>query len=53
MNQAAQIYWNEYWKGHKKPQSVSAWQFGADPDKLAQLVIDGCKNSYVFGLCFL
>lgn len=45
MNEAAINYWNTYWKEQEKPQSVSAWQFGASPDKLAQLVIDGKKTA--------
>ncbi|WP_242145908.1 MULTISPECIES: ASCH domain-containing protein [unclassified Bacillus cereus group] len=45
MNQLAQQYWNAYWKESEKPQSVSAWQFGASPDDLAQLVINGVKTA--------
>lgn len=52
MNQAAQVYWNEYWKDRNKPQSVSAWQFGADPDTLAKLVIDGIKTATCSGYIF-
>src|SRR5690625_6027774 len=52
MNQAAQEYWNEYWKNQNQPQSVSAWQFGADPDYLAQLVIDGSKTATCSGYVF-
>lgn len=52
MNQATQTYWEEYWKGKEKPQSVSAWQFGADPDDLAQLVIDGVKTATCSGHIF-
>ncbi len=52
MNQYAQKYWNEYWKDNEQPKSVSAWQFGADPDYLAQLVIEGVKtatcSAYIF-----
>lgn len=40
MNQAAQAYWNEFWKGQEKPRSVSEWKFGVNTDYLAQLVID-------------
>jgi uncharacterized protein YhfF len=51
MNQAAQMYWKEFWEGQgqEKPQLVSAWQFGADPDQLAQLVIDGVKTATCSG----
>ena len=47
MNEASQAYWNEYWqsKGLEKPRTVSAWQFGANPDGLARLVIDGIKKA--------
>lgn len=45
MNQAAQLYWDNYWEGREKPSLVTAWQFGADPDHLAQLVIDGIKTA--------
>ncbi|GIO34688.1 MULTISPECIES: ASCH domain-containing protein [Paenibacillus] len=47
MNQAARTYWNEYWErqGREKPASVSAWPFGADPDQLARLVIEGVKTA--------
>jgi uncharacterized protein YhfF len=56
MNTAAQMYWDSFWEsnGKEKPTSVSAWKFGADPDHLAQLVIDGVKTaSHVFGIDFL
>lgn len=54
MNEASQLYWNEYWEsqGQEKPQSVSAWQFGDDPDMLAQLVVDGVKTATCSGLIF-
>lgn len=52
MNQAAQKYWNEYWENQNQPQSVSAWQFGADPDYLAQLVVDGLKTATCSGYIF-
>ncbi|XXM73264.1 ASCH domain-containing protein [Lysinibacillus sphaericus] len=54
MNDASKIYWDEFWEsqGEEKPTSVSAWQFGADPDHLAQLVIDGVKSATCSGLVF-
>ncbi|MBY0596532.1 ASCH domain-containing protein [Bacillus bingmayongensis] len=52
MNQLAQKYWNKYWGENEKPQSVSAWQFGASPDYLAQLVIDGVKTATCSGHIF-
>ncbi|MFC0273699.1 ASCH domain-containing protein [Metabacillus herbersteinensis] len=47
MNQLAKRYWTAYWEGQGrgKPKSVSAWQFGGNPDHLAQLVIDGIKTA--------
>ncbi|WP_273833623.1 ASCH domain-containing protein [Guptibacillus sedimenti] len=52
MNQAAEIYWNEYWKSQNKPKSVTAWQLGVEPDTLAQLVIDGIKTATCSGHIF-
>jgi uncharacterized protein YhfF len=54
VNQDSQAYWNEYWKkqDQDQPQSVSAWQFGSDPDYLAQLVIDGIKTATCSGYIF-
>lgn len=54
MNQDVQEYWNEYWKDQNQdqPQSVSAWQFGADPDYLAELVIAGIKTATCSGYIF-
>lgn len=45
MNEASLKYWEEYWGNAKKPSSVSAWQFGSDPDGLARLVIAGKKRA--------
>ena len=52
MNQATQMYWNEYWGNQEKPRSVSAWQFGATPDYLARLVVDGIKTATCSGHIF-
>lgn len=52
MNEAAKAYWDKYWIGRDKPKSVSAWQFGADPDTLAKLVIDGIKTATCSGYVF-
>ncbi|WP_416828252.1 ASCH domain-containing protein [Ectobacillus polymachus] len=52
MNEAAEAYWNEYWKDQEKPKSVSAWQFGSEPDYLARLVIDGIKTATCSGYIF-
>lgn len=55
MNVKAELYWNEFWQGkdEEKPQAVSAWQFGADPDYLAQLVMDGIKRLRALGMFFM
>lgn len=45
MNKEATAYWNNYWEGKEQPTYVSARQFGGNPDKLAQLVIDGIKTA--------
>ncbi|MDQ1912612.1 ASCH domain-containing protein [Paenibacillus sp. GD4] len=54
MNVASKRYWDKYWisQGHEKPKSVSAWKFGANPDHLAHLVIDGVKSATCSGLIF-
>ncbi|MCZ2256870.1 ASCH domain-containing protein [Sporosarcina sp. G11-34] len=52
MNEAAQIYWKEYWNCTEKPASVNAWMFGVSPDELAQLVIDGKKTATCSGHVF-
>ena len=52
MNLEAKTYWNNYWGDKKAPGSVTAWQFGADPDYLAQLVVDGIKTATCSGHIF-
>jgi uncharacterized protein YhfF len=56
MNQDVQEYWNEYWRHQNQDQpqsqSVSAWQFGDDPEYLAKLVIDGIKTATCSGYIF-
>lgn len=52
MNERAQDYWNTFWQGQEKPESVSAWQFGGSPDELAQLVINGVKSATCSGHIF-
>lgn len=52
MNEAAQAYWDEYWKDDKKPNSVSSGMFGDTPDELAQLVISGVKTATCSGYVF-
>ncbi|MCL2400320.1 MAG: ASCH domain-containing protein [Defluviitaleaceae bacterium] len=47
MNESAQLYRNEFWKGKEQPKSVVAEQFGYDGivDELAQLIINGKKTA--------
>lgn len=52
MNKLAEQYWNNFWKKEEQPNSVSAWQFGTDPDTLAKLVIDGIKTATCSGYVF-
>ena len=52
MNEAAQVYWEEFWEGREKPTTVDAWMFGASPDELAQLVIDEKKTATCSGHIF-
>lgn len=54
MNKASQMYLEKFWKsqGQEKPKQVKSSQFGADPDQLAQLVIDGVKSATCSGLVF-
>ncbi|MFJ8064390.1 ASCH domain-containing protein [Psychrobacillus sp. NPDC096426] len=52
MNERAQDYWNTFWTGKEMPESVSAWQFGGNPDELAQLVVDGVKSATCSGHIF-
>lgn len=52
MNERAQEYWKTFWAGKDEPKSVSAWQFGASPDELAQLVVDGVKSATCSGHIF-
>lgn len=52
MNEAAQTYWDDYWKDEEKPALVSAWMFGVSPNELAQLVIDEKKTATCSGHVF-
>ena len=52
MNQLAQTYWDTYWGNNKKPESVTAWQFGNSPNYLAQLINDDIKIVTCFGHIF-
>jgi len=52
LNNEAKSYWDKFWGNKTSPRSVSAWQFGSNPDYLAQLVVDGVKtatcSAYIF-----
>lgn len=52
MNEAAQTYWDEYWKDEEKPATVSSGMFGDTPDELARLVISGEKTATCSGYAF-
>lgn len=52
MDQIALNYWSEYWEGREQPQSVSAYPFRAEPDYIAQLVVDGVKTATCSGYMF-
>jgi len=54
MNKQAKTYCEEYWanKQQPAPQTVTAWQFGAQPDYLAQQVINGVKTATCSGHVF-
>ena len=52
MNNYSQKYWDDFWTGKEQPGSVCDWQFGFDPDGLAQLVIQGKKTATTSGYIF-
>ncbi|HLR42794.1 MAG TPA: ASCH domain-containing protein [Pseudogracilibacillus sp.] len=52
MNNEAKQYWKDFWGNEQAAGSVSACQFGVDPDTLAQLVIDGIKTATCSGHIF-
>ena len=54
MNDRSKIYWDKYWADQlqQAPQKVTAWQFGAQPDYLAQQVINGMKTATCSGHIF-
>jgi len=52
MNEAAQQYWNIFWKDAETMPNVEAWQFGVDPDALAGLVAAGIKTATCSGHIF-
>ena len=45
MSKIVEEYWDRYWEGQEKPEGMTAWQFGENPDYLAQLVVDGVKTA--------
>lgn len=54
MNNQTKKYWDNYWANQQQqaPQKVTAWQFGAQPDYLAQQVINGMKTATCSGHIF-
>lgn len=46
MNEKTTKYWNDYWASQtqSQPEEVEAFQFGADADWLASLVVEGKKT---------
>lgn len=54
MNALAQTYWDTYWANQNQPApaKVTAWQFGAQPDYLADQVIKGIKTATCSGHLF-
>jgi len=47
VNEKAKKYWDEFWQGKEKPQTVTAEQFGNEEivDELAQLIMEGKKTA--------
>ncbi|QHJ69900.1 ASCH domain-containing protein [Planococcus halotolerans] len=47
MNEQTEKFWNDYWanQGQLKPEKVEAFQFGAEADWLADLVVEGKKTA--------
>ncbi|TAA67465.1 ASCH domain-containing protein [Planococcus salinarum] len=47
MNEQSQKFWNDYWanQNQPKPEHVEAFQFGAEADWLADLVVEGKKTA--------
>ncbi|MFC0523013.1 ASCH domain-containing protein [Pontibacillus salicampi] len=47
MNDKAKQYWHYFWDTQRKdaPEEVTAWQFGTEPDYLAELVVKGFKTA--------
>ena len=54
MKEHVKTFWEEYWKSQAKPQPKlsDAFQFGADADWLAQLVVEGKKTATCSGHVF-
>lgn len=51
MNKICEDYWNHFLQEKKEKISVSAWKFGSDSDKLADLVARGIKTATCSGMC--
>lgn len=54
MNNHTKQFWDKYWSnlGGKQPIHVDAFQFGADADWLASLVVEGKKTATCSGHVF-
>ena len=56
MNEKAQKYWDDFWKGKEEPSNVIAEQFGMEytemADELAQLIVEGKKTATCSGYDF-
>lgn len=54
MNNNAKQFWDNYWSnlGKEQPTEVDAFQFGADADWLASLVVVGKKTATCSGYVF-
>lgn len=54
MNTQSREYWENFWNEQKQtpPEKVTAWQFGGQPDYLAEQVVKGIKTATCSGYLF-
>lgn len=54
MNTQSREYWENFWNEQKQtpPEKVTAWQFGGQPDHLAEQVVKGIKTATCSGYLF-
>lgn len=54
MNTQSREYWENFWNEQKQtpPEKVTAWQFGGQPDYLAEQVVKGIKTATCSGHLF-